>query len=598
MRLLLHDTSEIIRFNSKNLLTFHMGYRLAASCIYLQLLNAGIRFSLGRAGYSYLTLENAGKVLLSPWTLPVFFVLVLAGLLLLAVEAGGMVAAYSGAVYSLKMPALQILSAGIRSTKEQLARKNFRLFAVAAADFFLMNIFYLYRTLTHVKPVNFVIEEMSANPFLWGGAFLFVCICIAAVIPSYFVFHGCMTEQKFYYDSKRDSVELLRGREAGIIVRIVLPQLLIAAGAGACYVAMVAIMALAAVLFVRQDLEFAFLLRAADWAEWSIMALASMAASLFYFADLTVQYYRYGKNRIGRQHFFDTGTAFLSRKNGLLFLAGAGIITGAGLIDSACNGSFLSSSFVVQTEITAHRGSSKSAPENTMAALMAAVEEMADWAEIDVQETKDGAAVLCHDENLRRVSGIAMEISDMTLKELREVEVGSWFSEEYAGEPIPTLTEAMEYAKGRLNLNIEIKYAGTESSLPQKVCRLVEEHEMEDQCIITCTNMECLRQIKSINPNIRTGYILPAAYGDYYRNEEIDVISIRSGFITESLVTLAHEEGKSVHAWTVNDRAELERMRVLAVDNVITDMPVFAREILYREEGTENLLGYVRALLK
>ena len=191
-----------------------------------------------------------------------------------------------------------------------------------------------------------------------------------------------------------------------------------------------------------------------------------------------------------------------------------------------------------------------------------------------------------------------MEISDMTLEELKEVDVGSWFAEEYTGEQIPTLAEAMEYAKGRLNLNIEIKYTGTESLLPQRVCRLVEEHEMEDQCIITSTNMECLKQIKSINPNIRTGYILPAAYGEYYRNDEIDVISIRSGFITESLVTLAHEEGKSVHAWTVNDKAELERMRVLAVDNVITDMPVFAREILNREEETENLLGYVRALLK
>ena len=190
MRLLLHETSEIIRFNSRNLLLFHIGYRLTAACIYLQLLNAGIKFSLGRAGYSYLTLENAEKVLLSPWTLPVLFVLAFTGLLLLMVEAGGLVAAYSGAVYSLKMPVLRILSEGIRSTKEQLERKNFRLFAVAAADFFLMNIFYLYRTLTHVKPVNFVIEEMSANPFLWGGAFLFVCICIAAVIPSYFVFHG------------------------------------------------------------------------------------------------------------------------------------------------------------------------------------------------------------------------------------------------------------------------------------------------------------------------------------------------------------------------------------------------------------------------
>ena len=73
-------------------------------------------------------------------------------------------------------------------------------------------------------------------------------------------------------------------------------------------------------------------------------------------------------------------------------------------------------------------------------------------------------------------------------------------------------------------------------------------------------------------------------------------MSIRSGFVTESLIKAAHEEGKSVHAWTVNGKKELERMRVLGVDNVITDVPILAREILYREEGTENLLEYLRLM--
>ena len=107
-----------------------------------------------------------------------------------------------------------------------------------------------------------------------------------------------------------------------------------------------------------------------------------------------------------------------------------------------------------------------------------------------------------------------------------------------------------------------------------------------------------MKRVKEENPDIRTGYIVPAAYGAYYRNDAVDVISIRSGFVSQRLVTLAHGEGKSVHAWTVNDKAELERMRVLAVDNVITDMPALAREILYREEGTESLLEYLRMLFK
>lgn len=233
-----------------------------------------------------------------------------------------------------------------------------------------------------------------------------------------------------------------------------------------------------------------------------------------------------------------------------------------------------------------------------MAALKAAVEEMADWAEIDVQETKDGVAVVCHDENLRRIAGVNRDVRDVTYEELGRLDAGSWFSDEYKGERIPSLEEVMEYAKGRLNLNIEIKYLGENSGICRTVCQLVEDCEMEEQCIVTCSNMGYLRQIKEQNPNIRTGYIIPAAYGAYYRNDDIDVINIRSGFVNANLVARAHEEGKSIHAWTVNDKAELERMRILAVDNVITDVPVLAREILYREEGTESLLEYLRVLIR
>ncbi len=598
MKALLIETGQIIWFNIKNLLLFLIGYRLTAAAVYLQLLNAGIRFSLGRAGYSYLTLENAWKVLASPWTVPVLFVLSAAGLLFLMVEAGGLVAAYSGAMYSLKVPAFQMFIQGVRSAIQQLERGNFRLFFVVLADFLLMNLLYVYRTLTHVKPLNFVIEEMSGRPFILAGAAVVVIICVAAVIPAYFVFHLCMIEQKFYRDGKRSSVELLKGRWLGTVARVVCPQLLIMASASAFYLLLVAASAVFAVLFVRRDLEFAFLIRAADWMEWIVMGLAGMAASLLFFADLTIQYYQYGKSKLEKQHFFYTATAVVSRRNGLAALAVFGLIGGMGLTDAAVNGTFLSNSVVAQTEITAHRGSSASAPENTMAAVAAAVEEMADWAEIDVQESADGVLVLCHDGDLQRVAGVKRDVKDMTYEELGALDVGSWFSEDFAGERMPSLEAVMEYAKGRLKLNIEIKYSGMGSMLPEKVQELVELYEMEDQCIVSCTNINYLRRIKRANPRIKTGYIIPAAFGNYYMDEDVDVISIRSGFITEKLVTAAHEAGKSIHAWTVNEKKELERMRVLTVDNIITDNPVLAREILYRKEATEGLLEYLAMILR
>ena len=218
------------------------------------------------------------------------------------------------------------------------------------------------------------------------------------------------------------------------------------------------------------------------------------------------------------------------------------------LFDAAYNGNFITKSMAVQTGITAHRGSSVSAPENTMAALEKAVEEMADRAEIDVQETADGQIVLCHDTNLKRVAGVNKKVSDLTLEQIKKLDVGSWFSSQYQGEQIPTLEEVMEYAKGKIDLNIEIKNLGNASDLPEKVMELIGQHEMQEQCIITSTNRLYLKRVKAVDPEIRTGYIISAAYGNFYSDDFIDLISIRSSFVTERLMESAHEAGKAVHA--------------------------------------------------
>ena len=139
-------------------------------------------------------------------------------------------------------------------------------------------------------------------------------------------------------------------------------------------------------------------------------------------------------------------------------------------------------------------------------------------------------------------------------------------------------------------MNIELKSLGDGSDLPERVAALVEENDMLEQCVITSTSLKYLRRVKEANPEIRTGYIVSAAYGDYYKEEYVDFISMLSTSLSARLVDAVHGEGKAVHAWTVNSKPELRRMRQLGVDNVITDYPVYAREVLYEmDEGTEFL---------
>lgn len=268
------------------------------------------------------------------------------------------------------------------------------------------------------------------------------------------------------------------------------------------------------------------------------------------------------------------------------------------IFDLVRNGSALTDEILVETQITAHRGSSRSAPENTMAAMEAAIEELADSVELDVQLSADGVVVLGHDANLKRVAGINRAISSMTFEELRLLDVGSWFSEEFAGEQIPTLEEVMEVCRGRINLNIEIKSVGKNSQLPEKVVELVIKHGMEEQCVITSTSLNYLKQVKELEPVLRTGYIISAAYGNFYSSEAVDFISVRSSFVDDRLVENVHAQGKGVFAWTVNSKSEMERLIMLGVDGIITDRPVLAREIVYREEATESLMEYLRMVFR
>lgn len=601
MKKQIKEIYQMIRGNLRSLLLFEFFFRFIAGTLLVQVGTRGLKFCLDRAGYSYLTLANAWKFFLHPWTMLFILVMAVLALFLNMIEIGGLVTAFSGAAYFCHPTLWEIFSGAFEKVRDELRHKNYRLFGMGMISTFTVNLFYLYRIFSRIKPVNFVIKELLDQPLAVSVLLLVFLLFLALLFPAFFVFHGCMIGQKSYWDSRFESMELLKGRWAQIIGMVALLEAWLIILFLAVYYLSVFLMAVVTVLFVKEDLGLAFLMETTDRAEWFLVILASIFASMVCWAFVTREYYQVIGRRKGRMEGWEFATAGrniqFSKRTGLALLGLFLAMSGFFLFDAAYNGNFISKSVAVQTRITAHRGSSSGAPENTMAALEKAVEEMADRAEIDVQETADGVIVLCHDTSLKRVAGINKKVSDLTLEQIKKLDVGSWFSSEYQGEQIPTLEEVMEYAKGKIDLNIEIKNLGNSSGLPEKVIELVEKHEMQEQCVITSTNRFYLKRVKAVNPEIRTGYIISAAYGNFYSDEFIDLISIRSSFVTERMIESAHEAGKAVHAWTVNGKVEMERLKQLGVDDMITDRPVLAREILYGEEAKANLLEYLRLVL-
>ena len=601
MKKQIKEIYQMIRGNLRSLLLFEFFFRFIAGTLLVQVGTRGLKFCLDRAGYSYLTLANAWKFFLHPWTMLFILVMAVLALFLNMIEIGGLVTAFSGAAYFCYPTLWEIFSGAFEKVCDELRHKNYRLFGMGMISTFTVNLFYLYRIFSRIKPVNFVIKELLDQPLAVSVSLLVFLLFLALLFPAFFVFHGCMIGQKSYWDSRFESMDLLKGRWAQVICMAALLEMCLIILFLAVYYLSVFLMAVVTVLFVKEDLGLAFLMETTYRAEWFLVILASIFASMVCWAFVTREYYQVISRRKGRMEGWEFATAGrnvrFSKKTGLALLGLFLAMSGFFLFDAAYNGNFISKSVAVQTRITAHRGSSSGAPENTMAALEKAVEEMADRAEIDVQETADGVIVLCHDTSLKRVAGVNKKVSDLTLEQIKKLDVGSWFSSEYQGEQIPTLEAVMEYAKGKIDLNIEIKNLGNSSGLPEKVIELVEKHEMQEQCVITSTNRFYLKRVKAVNPEIRTGYIISAAYGNFYSDEFIDLISIRSSFVTERMIESAHEAGKAVHAWTVNGKVEMERLKQLGVDDMITDRPVLAREILYGEEAKANLLEYLRLVL-
>lgn len=229
--------------------------------------------------------------------------------------------------------------------------------------------------------------------------------------------------------------------------------------------------------------------------------------------------------------------------------------------------------------ITAHRGASHGAPENTRASIALAIEEKADYAEIDVRLTADGIPVLLHDRALFRTTGVVNDINKVTYAEVSSYDVGGRYAKEFLGENVPCLQDILEEYGKKIRFNIELKEENNRE-LADAVVSLIEAYGLEARCVVTSAFYEQLEYVKQANESIKTGYILSLVYGEVFGYEAADFFSIKFDSITEQTVRSAHEKGKEIHAWTVNKAYEIERMQKLGVDNIITDNPAYVRKLL------------------
>ena len=253
------------------------------------------------------------------------------------------------------------------------------------------------------------------------------------------------------------------------------------------------------------------------------------------------------------------------------------------------------------TAVTAHRGFSTAAPENTLAAFQAALDSGADYIELDVQLTKDGELVVFHDDTIDRTTDGSGKLSSFTYDELQQFSAGSWFGKdgEFDDQRIPKLSEVLDLIGDDIMINIEIKRHGNVAATAEKVVELINEYGIRSSCYVTSFSYPALKTVKKLDPKIKTGLIANLATSTSYSQlKNIDAVSMNYIFVNQSVVDTAHLNGKKVFVWTVDRPLEIQQMVNLGVDNIITNRPDKASEAIDSRSVGDTILNVLEHIFR
>lgn len=238
----------------------------------------------------------------------------------------------------------------------------------------------------------------------------------------------------------------------------------------------------------------------------------------------------------------------------------------------------------------AHRGASFDAPANTLAAFKLARQMGADGVELDTSLTADGVPVVIHDFNVDETTDGSGRVRDLTLREIKRLDAGSYFDFAFKSERIPTLEEAFEVMGPDMLVNVELKSVGLRpNGLEAAVLSVIRRHNMHSRVIISSFNPFALRRFHHLAPNIPLGYLYSPEMPLYLRLFMLGLPHQarhpQHTQITPNFMAWAHHQRFRVNTWTVDDPSRMSALRDLGVDAIITNRPNVLLEVLGRSDA-------------
>lgn len=234
-----------------------------------------------------------------------------------------------------------------------------------------------------------------------------------------------------------------------------------------------------------------------------------------------------------------------------------------------------------KTEVFAHRGAKKVAPENTLPAFEQAIALGAHGVELDVQCSKDGVLVVMHNFMVDETTNGHGHVADLTAAELSKLDAGSHFNAKFANVGVPTLEEVLAVTTGKLKLNIEIKsedpLGGREV---EPLVELIQANNLYADVIVSSFNPITLMKMRATDPQVALGQLywgqqLPAFLREILLSSILRPEAFHPHYllVDEEYMVWANAIPAAVNTWTVNDPDEARRLAALGVTTIITDVP-------------------------
>lgn len=229
----------------------------------------------------------------------------------------------------------------------------------------------------------------------------------------------------------------------------------------------------------------------------------------------------------------------------------------------------------------AHRGVPTRAPENTLPAFREAFRIGMDGIELDVMETADGVLVVSHDFELERNTEGAGHIWRTPYKVISGLNAAHRWVGKYSATPIPRLAEVLEILPEHVLINIELKTRRwINPGFEEKVVAMIRRYRLVKRTIISSYNPLSLMKVRWLEPEVAIGFIWKDDEVPWYLRRPILVNLIHPecihpgvGVTTPERVSRAHRRGMRVNVWTVNNPDILQRLRLIGVDGIFTDVP-------------------------